>query len=354
MDNNCVEFSIIVPVYNCEKFLNKMINSILNQTYKNFEIILVNDGSTDESLIICERFSSEYENIKVINKKNTGVSDTRNVGIKNSNGKYILFMDADDYVEETYLEHMDLIIQKYDYNIDLINTGIYTEVTKNGKCFLDEIKYKTMYYSNQEEIRKDLINLWDTHMLYNPVNKVYSKKIIDENDLKFPDLYFGEDMDFNMSYVKCINTFYNLDKCFYHYIREREGSATEKYDENLFSIREKEYLKFNKYFEDNDIAFENYIEFSSRRFIERVVGCAENVCRSNMRVKEKKQHINKMINNENVRFALKYANVKSKKMKILVFPIKVNSTNLLFLMSNLVFYVKKVNPALFYKLKNRR
>ena len=92
--------SVIVPIYNGEKYLAECVYSIINQTYKNIEILLMNDGSTDSSLSLCENFAKEDNRIRVINKKNTGVSDTRNKGVEMSNGKYILFVDCDDYLEK--------------------------------------------------------------------------------------------------------------------------------------------------------------------------------------------------------------------------------------------------------------
>lgn len=354
MEDNQLMFSIIVPVYNCEKYVSKLIESVLKQKYGQYELILINDGSTDGSLAICQKYSEGNENIKVIDKKNTGVSDTRNIGIKEAVGKYIVFLDADDYIDDDYLEFAIDILKQYNFNLDLVNTGIYTEVEYKDNVFMEEMKYVTKYYASKEEIKKDLINLWDAHMLDNPVNKVYVKSIIEKNNLEFDKLDFGEDLDFNMRYVNCISTLYNSEKCFYHYIRERKGAATEKYKKDLFQLRENEYLKFNKYFENNNLKFDEYIEFSSRRFIERVVGCAENVCSSKLKLKEKRQAIKTMINNENVRYALNYAKPKSKKMKILLFPIKIKSSGLFLLTSSLASYLKKANPALFYKLKNKR
>ena len=98
------EISIIVPVYNVEKYLKKCVKSILNQTLDNYEVILVDDGSTDSSGDICERLQSEDNRIKVFHKKNGGLSDARNYGVRYSSGKYITFIDSDDYIRKDYLE----------------------------------------------------------------------------------------------------------------------------------------------------------------------------------------------------------------------------------------------------------
>ena len=109
--------SIVVPIYNVEKYLEKCINSIIIQTYKNIEIILVNDGSTDSSGKICDIYLKIDKRIKVVHKKNGGLSDARNVGIENAKGKYIAFIDSDDFLDSDFIEILyNLIIE---YNADV-------------------------------------------------------------------------------------------------------------------------------------------------------------------------------------------------------------------------------------------
>ena len=131
--------SIVVPVYNAEKYLPKCIDSILNQTFKNFELILVNDGSKDNSLIICEDYKVSDRRIKVINKKNEGVSIARNIGINSAKGKYIMFIDSDDWIESNMVEKMYDAIQNSDIAIcgsktveknKIIDSTLYQSFTK--------------------------------------------------------------------------------------------------------------------------------------------------------------------------------------------------------------------------------
>ena len=113
------KISVVVPIYNVEKYLEKCIKSILNQTYNNLEIILVNDGSTDNCLNICKKFEKIDKRIFVINKENGGLSEARNYGIDKATGKYITFVDSDDYIDEDYLEFLykNLIINNCDISI---------------------------------------------------------------------------------------------------------------------------------------------------------------------------------------------------------------------------------------------
>ena len=123
--------SVIVPVYNVEKYLEKCIDSIINQTYQNLEIILVDDGSTDGSGKICDEYSRKDNRIKVIHKENGGLSDARNIGIKNANGGLIGFIDSDDYITENMFEVLQKDLRKY--NADISSCDIQN-VNEAGEC----------------------------------------------------------------------------------------------------------------------------------------------------------------------------------------------------------------------------
>lgn len=238
--------------------------------------------------------------------------------------------------------------------MELLNTGFFSEVDTGKMIISDEINAIDKIYNNYNEIKSDLVYLWDKHMLYNIWNKIYLKDIINKYNIKFPNYNFGEDMEFNKEYLKHTEKFYNSDLCFYHYIKERKDSITNKYNQELFNIRVKEYKSFNEYFIENEIPEEHYIEFSSRRFIERAIGCIENICGSNFKFKIKKKEIKEIINSDTTRKALKYAKLNSKKMKILIFPLKIKSFFLTYLSGTLVSKIRKAKPDLFNKLKNKR
>lgn len=345
-------FSIVIPVYNCEKYLNKCIDSVLNQTFENFEVLLIDDGSTDRSRKICDEYLKKDKRIKVIHQKNSGVSSARNVGIDMAKGKYLSFLDSDDYVDEYWLETSIKYLNNYD--IELLNYGFISEVSNDEKNDMTEVYTVEKYYSSKEMIKEDLVYLWDKHMLYNIWNKIYLTEIIRKNDLKFPNYNFAEDMYFNMEYLKHVNKFCNSSACFYHYIKERKESLTQKFNEKLFEIRVKEFYEFNEYFENNGFLREEYIEFSSRRFIERVLGCVENVCACNMKRQNKKGKIKMMINNKTVRYTLKKAKPHSIKVRVMLVPLRLKNVTLTCFMGEIISFIRKSNPSLFNSLKNRR
>lgn len=348
-----IKLSVIIPMYNCEKYISRLINSITNQDYNNYEIILLNDGSTDNTKNIIN--SVNDERFIVINKQNSGVSDTRNKGLKKITGDLVTFIDSDDYISSNYFS---TIINIYNTNNepDLINFGFYSEVEDENFKILssDKIKYKSILYKNKNQIKKDFVNLWDNTMLYNLWNKVYKVNLIKDNKINFIKENWGEDVVFNREYLLNINTLYNSDKCFYHYIRERKGALTKSFKSNFFEIRKKEFYEYNEYFEKWDISKDKYYEFSCRRFIERVLGCLENTYSSQMNFKAKYNEFKRIISDVDVNNALKNAKFKSKKVKLLVIPIRFKMILLEMILIKIIHYIKIKNPEIFNKLKNRR
>ena len=248
-NSNCM-FSIIIPVYNAEKYIETTVKSILNQTYKNFELLLINDGSNDNSKQICEELSKKDSRIRFFDRVNEGASKSRNYGIEKSSFEYICFLDADDYVENNMLQEYVKILEKYK-NVEMITCGFFYEILdeKNKKkSQIDTINYTEKYYSTYKELKDDFVTLWDKAILYNVWNKVYLKSIIKKYNITFIQATLGEDVYFNQQYLLKINSLYNTNKCFYHYVRGRSSSITGQYIKNLFDIRLEENVKLKKYF----------------------------------------------------------------------------------------------------------
>ena len=155
-------FSIIVPVYNVEKYLNQCVDSLLNQTYKNFEVVLVDDGSPDNSPAICDEYAKKDTRVKVIHKKNGGLSDARNEGVKNASGKYLLFVDSDDYYGDTeFLSKLSENIFKY--NSDLVGFTFRTFINQTGEFYGDGIrdfdeKYLNSGITKAEALKNLIVN----------------------------------------------------------------------------------------------------------------------------------------------------------------------------------------------------
>jgi len=345
------KISVIVPSYNCSKYIGRLLDSVLSQSYQNFELIILDDGSNDNTREILNACNNSH--IKVICKPNTGVSDTRNMGLSLATGDLICFLDSDDYIDSNYFQRI-VDIFKENPDIELLNFGFYSETENKKEILSDKISYKTTFYKSKEEIKRDFVNLWDSTMLYNIWNKVYLKRIIDDNKIKFPDTNWGEDVIFNQMYLNVITNLYNSDEAFYHYIRERVGALTNSYKENLFEIRKQEFEDFNCYFSSWQLDKNDYYEFSCRRYIERILGCIENLYGSMLSLKQRYEKIREMIKDPMTKEALKHIMPKSKKIKLMIIPLKMNCVLLTMFMGRIFHFTKVHFPGLFNKLKNRR
>lgn len=227
--------SIVVPVYNANNSLHYCIDSILNQTYSDFELILVDDGSTDESGRICDTYAIKDNRVKVIHQDNSGVSAARNTGIINAKGEYICFIDSDDYIDSTFLE--SLIQWK----------NIYPEYDNIWCCFqtlnqyYGEVLQTNCIATGRESVMFDTSQIMTLHENWldaGPVCKLYSRKIIIENIIRFDtSLSLGEDLLFNFEYLdKTDGKIAVLNKSLYSYVQLNEDSLSSKYYPNLFDI----------------------------------------------------------------------------------------------------------------------
>lgn len=210
------KLSVIIPIYNTEKFLSRCIESIINQTFLNMEIILVNDGSTDNSLTICREYAGKDGRIKVIDKKNEGAGPTRNMGIEVASGEYLAFPDSDDRMELDAYERCIEIIE--DSNVDLLVFGMKTEVYTDSlnqveHIVLDEIPERE--YQTAEEFRNNWTWLYKNMDMGSPCNKIYRKSIIDKYKLRFPNLRRMQDGVFNMYYYDKITSFKSISQNYF-------------------------------------------------------------------------------------------------------------------------------------------
>ena len=207
--------SIIVPIYNAEKYLGKCLNSLISQTYKDIEIILVDDGSTDLSLKRCEFYAQQDNRIKIISQENQGPSVARNNGLKQATGKYIGFVDSDDYVQpntyELALKYME------DENTDLVAWGVKV-VTDDKSCYVnwfEKYYFKQKYFGNTQ---KEDVDLFKIPVV--PWNKLYKASIIKENDITFPVGKLYEDDSFWWKYVAlCKNIFFMKEILHFYNLR---------------------------------------------------------------------------------------------------------------------------------------
>ena len=237
-------FSVVVAVYNAELYLKSSLQSILDQTFPDFELLLVNDASTDRSYQICQSFAAADSRITVLNlDTNCGAAEARNQGIAVAKGQYLCIVDADDVIEPDYLKKFYDMLQENKY--DFIKCGAYEEyfdaedtLLYTRKCVLPE-----KVCTGKKEITEQVIEMEQIPLFGYLWNSVYKMSVVKENQLRFDStLKVNEDFAFNMQYLPFVNTMKCLSYCGYHYAKRNNTSLSSQkknydYEKHLLKVR---------------------------------------------------------------------------------------------------------------------
>lgn len=219
------KISIIIPIFNAEKYLERCIKSVLNQTYKNFEAILVDDGSTDNSCLICDNYALKDKRLKIIHKKNGGVSSARNIGVENSEGKYIVFIDADDFIDTDCLETF-INYSQYDF----VMCGFKEYIQDDEK---KEICHKLYIANNNEQTKNIALQKEYIDFISFPWMKMLKTSIIKNNNIVFNEkIDYAEDTCFILEYLAKCNNAIIIEKPLYNYSIVN-GSLSRKYIKDI-------------------------------------------------------------------------------------------------------------------------
>lgn len=263
--------SIIIPAYNCEEYIKQCLDSIINQTYKCLEVIIVNDGSTDETLSILNRYSEAYPALfRVYSIANNGQGYARNYGIKQATGKYVLFVDSDDYLEPNMIE---VLVQAAKNNDSTFVICAYSRVSPKG-----ELLYKEM-----DKTSRDIININTS-----PWNKLFIREIWIENEVQFSEGLWYEDLEATLEYLPHAKNISWIEQPLYNYV-QRENSSINKFSprvEDIFSVLDNVYT----YYENHEY-LDNYKDELEYFFIMHLVFGHLSRCVLEKDKKQRKQYI---------------------------------------------------------------
>ena len=302
--------SIIVPVYNCSKSICRCVDSILNQTYGNLEVLLINDGSTDSSGEICEHYAEKDQRVCVVHQSNAGVSQARNTGLKRATAKYVMFVDSDDYLKQNYIEVMAREIVRE--NIDLVISG-YT-IVKDSVEVVHKEGEKAFY--NQEDFGADFGKLYKEYYLHVVWNKIFLRdKIVEE----FPTgMSLGEDCVFVLSYLNDAEGIKLIDNTGYFYVTGQQNSLTNKFRKDTFEANERVYVETMNYLKNIKCASIN-AEIVAGIFMDDVSKALWQICKSNtMKWKEKRTEMKKIADSEEFQSALRISESMGKRQQVIL------------------------------------
>lgn len=223
-----MKYSVIIPAYNAEKTIKRCIESITLQNRADVEIIIINDGSTDETDSICKALRTEHENIIYITKENGGVSSARNSGLSVATGEYVMFVDSDDYVDNNCFDTIDKYVKSnadfYQFGFSIVANRLIKETREFSECNVNTSSEKEAFVSDGIVTRS----------INSPCAKIFKQKIINEQNLRFcEDLSVGEDLTFVFSFLLLADRFERLSDKIYFADTGNEESLSRKYRENL-------------------------------------------------------------------------------------------------------------------------
>lgn len=237
------EFSVIMPVYNVEKYVSQAIESVLHQTYGNFELIIVNDCSTDGSLTICQKYAEKDQRVHIISlRENGGLSNARNIGMKAMRGAYVLFLDSDDWWDSNLLEEILPIIQKEHPHMIFFGYADewYSLDDKHLSTQLRIPDHRTVQGSHQEVLRESIILQQQNNDMYSwSSNKAINTEYIKKEKFFFRSIPLSEDKEFMGRLWNHLNSITVISKVLLHYRRKKSGSLRSKYQPRFYEIHKK-------------------------------------------------------------------------------------------------------------------
>jgi len=319
--------SIIVPVYNADKYLKECIDSLVNQTYKNIEVLLIDDGSSDKSGAICDEYAERYSVIRVFHNENQGVSKTRTFGIQHAKGIYLMFTDSDDYWELEAVEKMYEQIKLHDADLALCGYMRFKndDATYCDKRIVNE-ELVTVFESN-----KELANLFTrpyTSLAGVSIwAKMYKRDLILKHDVKFPEgINYEEDCVFNLQYYKYVKKAVVINEVFYHY-RQLEVSLSKGYRADAFGFLVNGFRERKKFF--YEIGYEEFIPKLEVIFLLVIMStCKKIVCADISRKQKREAYLEIMKYDETQEVVITGAKSKKRLMRSVSRAMKEEKVNM--------------------------
>jgi len=295
-----LKYSVIIPVYNVENYLSRCIDSLLAQNYVDLEILLIDNGSKDQSGQICEDYAAQFSNITAYHIPNKGVGSARNFGLSKAKGEFICFMDADDYLVGNLFSDVE---SQLDSQLDLLVFSYYNSIEKN----LSEIDRSAKILPTEgKKDKSDFIalfqELWLTDMMYTVWNKIYRKEFLEEHQIVFESYELGEDVRFNLNVYQHVNAVLLVKSCYYVYISGRIDSAMGQYNPNRMNYQLEELGKVDQLMISWNSHDDQFIDQIKARIL---MSNIQNVSKQKMSLSKKRHYVEVLCRNQEMIALLK-------------------------------------------------
>lgn len=297
-----MKYSVIIPVYNVENYLSRCIDSLLAQNYVDLEILLIDNGSKDQSGQICEDYAAQFSNITSYHIPNGGVSSARNFGLAKAQGEFICFVDADDYLVGNLFSDME---NKLDSELDMLVFSYYNSIEKN---ISETARSEKILPIEGKKNRKQFLSLFTdlllSDMMYTVWNKIYRREFLKEHRIVFEQYELGEDVRFNLNVYECIHKVYFSQACYYVYISGRAGSAMGQYNPNRMNYQLEELGKVDQLMTNWNIHDEHFIDQIKARIL---MSNIQNISKQKMSLSKKRHYVEVLCRNQEMIALLKKA-----------------------------------------------
>mgnify|MGYP001023012278 FL=1 len=297
-----MKYSVIIPVYNVENYLSRCIDSLLAQNYVDLEILLIDNGSNDQSGQICENYAAQFSNITAYHIPNKGVGSARNFGLSKAKGEFICFVDADDYLVGNLFSDVE---SQLDSQLDLLVFSYYNSIEKN----LSEIDRSAKILPTEgKKDKSDFIALFQelflTDMMYTVWNKIYRKEFLEEHQIVFESYELGEDVRFNLNVYQHVNAVLLVKSCYYVYISGRIDSAMGQYNPNRMNYQLEELGKVDQLMISWNSHDDQFIDQIKARIL---MSNIQNISKQKMSLSKKRHYVEVLCRNQEMIALLKKA-----------------------------------------------
>ena len=288
-----MKYSVIIPVYNVEKYIERCLKSVISQNYDDLEIIVVDNGSTDRSGSICDIYANEYANISVYHIENHGVGPARNFGLSKAKGEFICFVDADDYLVGNLFSDVE---SQLDSQLDLLVFSYYNSIEKN----LSEIdRSAKILPAEGKKDKSDFIalfqELWLTDMMYTVWNKIYRREFLEEHQIVFESYELGEDVRFNLNVYQHVNAVFLVKSGYYVYVSGRVDSAMGQHNPNRMNYQLEELEKIDQLMSRWGIHDEQFVDQIKSRIL---MSNIQNISAQKIPLPLKRQYVEELCENK--------------------------------------------------------
>lgn len=334
-----IKISIVIPIYNMEQYIEPGLNRIIKQELEDIEIILVNDGSTDGSREICDKYARFNDKIKVIHKQNGGAGSARNKGIEVAQGKYIMFFDIDDIIEDEMLTSMFNTIENNEVDLVICNHNLIKNNTiiHNAKGVFES--YSVI---GKKECRDSYVDLLKKSLIQTPWDKIYKLEIIRKNNLKFTDLRRCQDAVFNCNYFTYVKSYRVIKDCLYNYKENDLQNRWDKFPVEYFDICLALDQTYTYAVRDWGTSTEEKEKYLATYFLDEVMQCIKYSFspKWNFNSKKRRNYIKSILNNTRVIEAIPLYEPTSLYKKIMIFLMKTKYVIGIILAVKLNVYIK--------------